>query len=1356
MTRIQPWTEEQLMVHEKVFEALVTKAVNQTVKKTIAALRADVLTAAAEPAPQVSYTALEGTVLASWEHYVNTEMFPFLAETFLMSAERVADAMTGAIGEVIERVTNTYARDFLQYAYNRMVFTGQELWEKIRGELVAGYEAGEGITQLAARLQDAAGLSLPRALTVARTEVISAANGGSYVQMLEAGFDEKVTKEWLATMDPRTRESHRHADNQTVDLTDGFSVDIYTNGVKTGMEELEFPGDPTGTPGNVINCRCALAFNFEDDEDEDEAMTAAFVEKKHPRDKDGKFKKKGAPDLYVKIPDTAPANTAPTAEKAAWIAAKKWDNITAGQKLAFINALDKDTWSKLPPELKTKIKDAPSTTSHPESKLLLENAIKDLPDVAEPDDDADTDVPRPTGGVVTKTGKAWKPGQEVPLKVQFLYNTSFEDGAIMAVRKDSNERLLWNGTTKKIERQTNKDGAWTTTEALSRGNFYKKYNDETGWTIPDTAEKKEQTTAPAAPAVAAGKPIALKVQVLYNAKYDAGQTIAEKVGSNERLIWNGKKIERQTWDGNAWNTTDTVTRGKAYQLWKDEDGWTTPTGAVGGTPGNQDDQNAAPEAPQAVLPAQSTPFETVTFLGADSATWDASLKKIGKALDDSNVPDGTLLYDSPSIKVTKHNDGVALMTVDDSNKTLMYPDDFNENDFGVISIQTKMGNPPVPVPGSVPAAPAKKVEALDDQIADWKAGDIDDFSIGDTMFEDADIEIEKLNAAKVLVTSKHTKDFTGIDLDDLSAEKIEDFKELNAPASAPPPTAPTAVSSVSAEAQDAYENFLNAPDHMATFIAKDVNGTNAKKSSLGNVLLIGPNGEVGGIAKADVTPENLDKGFTAINAGLEWTYGDPIPVPVPVPAPDPADQNLTVTGKTLTPSVAPQTPLKMSYNLLVNPKTTKYTDGQVIAENPAEKEMLVWNGQTKKFNVYAKNDANTWVKIHTYTKQGAYKNLKDDPGWVTPAPSAAGAITPSAPAVAGNPSTPSFLTSMATALKPKFSVVELQAASDAKVSALTPDQIQSIYTEFRKPTVGGFGTTNLSSSAANVLTSVLRAQKDYHDKHPGSTLNMLEILRAIDTQAAKDAGVANKGLFEKKIVDWLGTPEGKKSAPQVLHEFRLSPAEKAQIEADKKAAAKAELDAKLGDFTKVTEALSKPSTTSTEFKVQSTASAQAAQDVMLSGAPWTTAQKASLKKYTGSYYYTLNGMLRGTVTPTDEYIKDAINIQKGMRPLSADMLLYRGTGAIPGVLPGTIGEYNTLIGKTFVEPGFSSTSITNPFGGKVKLEIEAPKGTAAAYVRSLSHFTSENEVLLAANTKFEILSAKEQGHQIVVRVRVVP
>ena len=91
-------------------------------------------------------------------------------------------------------------------------------------------------------------MSRDSAIRTARTAVTGAQNAGrmdSYSAAKKMGI--KLKKEWLATLDARTRHSHAMLDGQQADIDKPFKVDGY---------EIMFPGD-TSAPGYLVyNCRC--------------------------------------------------------------------------------------------------------------------------------------------------------------------------------------------------------------------------------------------------------------------------------------------------------------------------------------------------------------------------------------------------------------------------------------------------------------------------------------------------------------------------------------------------------------------------------------------------------------------------------------------------------------------------------------------------------------------------------------------------------------------------------------------------------------------------------------------------------------------------------------------------------------------------------------------------------------------------------------------------------------------------------------------------------------------------------------------------------------------------------------------
>jgi uncharacterized protein with gpF-like domain len=123
---------------------------------------------------------------------------------------------------------------------------------QIRRSLVRGNDLNEPPRVLGRRIRDETGglVAKRRAETIARTETHTAANVGSNEAANATGL--LMEKEWCATEDARTRPAHHEADGQRVDKDADFIV---------GGERLRFPGDPKGSAGNIINCRCVVLWH---------------------------------------------------------------------------------------------------------------------------------------------------------------------------------------------------------------------------------------------------------------------------------------------------------------------------------------------------------------------------------------------------------------------------------------------------------------------------------------------------------------------------------------------------------------------------------------------------------------------------------------------------------------------------------------------------------------------------------------------------------------------------------------------------------------------------------------------------------------------------------------------------------------------------------------------------------------------------------------------------------------------------------------------------------------------------------------------------------------------------------------
>ena len=120
--------------------------------------------------------------------------------------------------------------------------------QQVQSVMIQGILKGESIPKLANRLAKEVGERDHRAaIRNARTMATGAQNAGrvdAYKRAESMGID--MVQEWRATLDMRTRHEHRILDGERQPVGEKFS-----NG-------CEYPGDPSGPPNEIYNCRCTL------------------------------------------------------------------------------------------------------------------------------------------------------------------------------------------------------------------------------------------------------------------------------------------------------------------------------------------------------------------------------------------------------------------------------------------------------------------------------------------------------------------------------------------------------------------------------------------------------------------------------------------------------------------------------------------------------------------------------------------------------------------------------------------------------------------------------------------------------------------------------------------------------------------------------------------------------------------------------------------------------------------------------------------------------------------------------------------------------------------------------------------
>lgn len=131
--------------------------------------------------------------------------------------------------------------------YTKLVDDVDLLKKKITAQVSRSIATGMTFEQTAKSLENYTRIGYNKAIRIARTEghrIQTTATMDAMEAAKDKGAD--VVKQWDATLDSKTRESHAQVDGEIRELDKPFS-----NG-------LMYPGDPAGGAAEVVNCRCAL------------------------------------------------------------------------------------------------------------------------------------------------------------------------------------------------------------------------------------------------------------------------------------------------------------------------------------------------------------------------------------------------------------------------------------------------------------------------------------------------------------------------------------------------------------------------------------------------------------------------------------------------------------------------------------------------------------------------------------------------------------------------------------------------------------------------------------------------------------------------------------------------------------------------------------------------------------------------------------------------------------------------------------------------------------------------------------------------------------------------------------------
>lgn len=129
--------------------------------------------------------------------------------------------------------------------YSHLGVNYAKLKKTITQEISRGIASGLPYGDIARNINNVSSSGLYNAKRIARTEghrIQQTSSRDAQYAAKKKGCD--VVKQWDASLDGRTRDSHARVDGEIRELDEKFS-----NG-------LMFPGDPSGSAAEVINCRC--------------------------------------------------------------------------------------------------------------------------------------------------------------------------------------------------------------------------------------------------------------------------------------------------------------------------------------------------------------------------------------------------------------------------------------------------------------------------------------------------------------------------------------------------------------------------------------------------------------------------------------------------------------------------------------------------------------------------------------------------------------------------------------------------------------------------------------------------------------------------------------------------------------------------------------------------------------------------------------------------------------------------------------------------------------------------------------------------------------------------------------------
>ncbi|MGA2556933.1 MAG: phage portal protein [Verrucomicrobiota bacterium] len=233
----------------KLYLSKITKVLMQARAEVLKKLEARITKSApstsSTPSTPSIQKAVAGDFLFNLHHFTG-QLFGVLRPVHALALETAGAQLYKELG--IEDPFKSAPEAVLQFTKTRenmLANVPDEIHASIQTVIHDGLQNGDPIKKIADAVRAKFNqIDAGRAKTIAMTETAAAYGTGRDEAMKSAGVE---NKQWLTSGNDNVREAHQDANGQIVPVEKAFEV---------GGEDLRFPGDPDGSPENIINCHC--------------------------------------------------------------------------------------------------------------------------------------------------------------------------------------------------------------------------------------------------------------------------------------------------------------------------------------------------------------------------------------------------------------------------------------------------------------------------------------------------------------------------------------------------------------------------------------------------------------------------------------------------------------------------------------------------------------------------------------------------------------------------------------------------------------------------------------------------------------------------------------------------------------------------------------------------------------------------------------------------------------------------------------------------------------------------------------------------------------------------------------------